>query len=99
MELEKYFKNRRTIRKYSSREVSDELLQNIIGQASHAPTTGNMQLYSVVVTRSKEGKEKLSPAHFNQPSVLGSSVVLTFCFGKLFNINKFSSKIIWIQKK
>lgn len=79
MELEKYFKNRRTIRKYSSREVSDELLQNIIEQASHAPTTGNMQLYSVVVTRSKEGKEKLSPAHFNQPSVLGSSVVLTFC--------------------
>ena len=54
MELEKYFKNRRTIRKYSSREVSDELLQNIIEQASHAPTTGNMQLYSVVVTRSKD---------------------------------------------
>lgn len=79
MEIESFFKNRRTIRRYSSQEVDDELLKNIIEQASHAPTTGNMQLYSLVVTRSKEGKEKLSPAHFNQPSVVGSSVVLTFC--------------------
>lgn len=79
MDINDFFKNRRTIRKYSSQNVSDELLRDIIEQASHAPTTGNMQLYSVVVTRSDEGKKKLSPTHFNQPSVLGSSVVLTFC--------------------
>ncbi len=40
---------------------------------------GNLQLYSVVVTRSKEMKEKLAPAHFNQPMVTGAPVVLTFC--------------------
>ncbi|MBQ7042681.1 MAG: nitroreductase family protein [Muribaculaceae bacterium] len=74
-----FFKNRRTIRKYSSQNVSDELLRDIIEQASHAPTTGNMQLYSVVVTRTKEGKERLLPMHFNQPSVAGCSVLLTFC--------------------
>ena len=28
-----------------------------------------MQLYSVIVTRDAEMKEKLSPAHFNQPMV------------------------------
>jgi hypothetical protein len=38
-----------------------------------------MQLYSVVVTRSREQKEKLAPAHFNQPMVVGAPVVLTFC--------------------
>ncbi len=74
-----YFANRRTIRKYTAQEVSDELLQEMIELASHAPTTGNMQLYSVVITRSAEGKRALAPAHFNQPAVTGCSVVLTFC--------------------
>lgn len=77
--MKDFFRNRRTIRKYSSQEVSDELLRDIIEQACHAPTTGNMQLYSVVITRTKEGKELLAPMHFYQPSVVGCSVVLTFC--------------------
>lgn len=40
---------------------------------------GNLQLYSMVVTRSEELKAKLAPAHFNQPMVTGAPVVLTFC--------------------
>jgi FMN reductase [NAD(P)H] len=40
---------------------------------------GNLQLYSVVVTRSEEKKRQLAPAHFNQPMVTGAPVVLTFC--------------------
>ena len=56
---------RRTIRKYSSQEVSDELLNRLLTEASRTQTMGNLQLYSVVVTRSEEMKEKLSPAHFN----------------------------------
>ncbi len=77
--MDKYFSERRTVRRYSGREVSDELLNELLEAASHAPTTGNMQLYSVVVTRSQEGKEALAPTHFNQPTVKGCSVVLTFC--------------------
>ena len=40
---------------------------------------GNLQLYSVVVTRSDEMKQRLAPAHFNQPMVTEASVVLTIC--------------------
>ena len=40
---------------------------------------GNLQLYSVVITRSEEGKKALAPAHFNQPMVTGAPVVLTIC--------------------
>lgn len=76
---EKYFKNRRTVREYTPREVTDEEISHIIELASHAPTTGNMQLYSVVVTRSEELRRELAPLHFNQPSVMGCSAVLTFC--------------------
>ena len=40
---------------------------------------GNLQLYSVVVTRDAEMKARLAPAHFNQPMVTGAPVVLTIC--------------------
>jgi FMN reductase [NAD(P)H] len=40
---------------------------------------GNLQLYSVVVTRSAEKKQQLAPAHFNQPMVTKAPVVLTVC--------------------
>lgn len=79
MDTKSYFLNRATVRQYSDREVPDALLDDLLLQASHAPTTGNMQLYSVVVTRDPEMKLLLAPAHFNQPSVTSAPVVLTFC--------------------
>ena len=48
-------------------------------EAARTQTMGNLQLYSVVVTRSPEMKEKLAPAHFNQPMVKSAPVVLTIC--------------------
>ncbi len=70
---------RASVRKYSSRPVDDELLNRLLAEAEHTQTMGNLQLYSVVVTRSDEQKKRLAPAHFNQPMVTGASVVLTFC--------------------
>lgn len=75
----KSLKERRSIRKYSSKEVSDELLKKLLSEAERTQTMGNLQLYSVVITRSKEGKDKLLPAHFNQPMVTEAPVVLTVC--------------------
>lgn len=70
---------RRTIRKYKKEDIPADKLETMLYQASRAATMGNMQLYSVVITRSEEMKEKLSPLHFNQPMVKGAPVVLTFC--------------------
>ncbi len=70
---------RRSIRKYADKAVSDVLLHSLLAEAERTQTMGNLQLYSVVVTRSQEMKEKLAPAHFNQPMVCGAPVVLTFC--------------------
>ena len=75
----KSIQNRTSIRKYSSREVSDELLNRLLEEAERTPTMGNLQLYSVVITRSEKGKKALAPAHFNQPMVTGAPVVLTIC--------------------
>ena len=79
-------KNRRTIRKYKADDVSVELLNQLLEEAFRASTMGNMQLYSVVVTRDKAMKEKLAPSHFNQSMVTKAPVVLTFCA----DFNRFS---------
>ena len=81
---------RRSIRKYSNREVSEELLNRLMNEAARTQTMGNLQLYSVIVTRSSEMKEKLAPAHFNQPMVTEAPVVLTICAD--FNRTSFWAK-------
>lgn len=72
-------KNRRSIRQYLPKEIPSELLNELLETACRASTVGNMQTYSVVVTRDAERKRRLSPAHFGQPMVEGAPVVLTFC--------------------
>lgn len=72
-------KTRRSIRKYKTEDVDNTLLTSLLEEAEQTQTMGNLQLYSVVVTRSSEMKERLAPAHFNQPMVMGAPVVLTFC--------------------
>ena len=79
-------KNRRTIRKYKQADIPADLLNGLLEEAFRASTMGNMQLYSVVVTRDAEMKKKLAPSHFNQPMVCGAPVVLTFCA----DFNRFS---------
>lgn len=72
-------KNRRTIRKYKKQDIPDTLLESMLEEAFRASTMGNMQLYSVIITKDDDMKSKLAPAHFNQPMVTQAPVVLTFC--------------------
>ena len=52
---------RRSIRKYSERPVDEQLLGRLLTEAARTQTMGNLQLYSVVVTRSQEMKQRLAP--------------------------------------
>jgi nitroreductase len=86
-----YF-TRRTIRKYQDRQVDDTLLERLLTAGTRSSTTGNMQVYSIIVTRDPEMKRKLAPAHFNQPMVTEAPVVLTFCA----DFNRFSK---WCRQR
>ncbi len=71
--------NHKSIRKYKEDPVAQPLLTGILTAASRASTTGNMQVYSIVVTTDRTIKEKLWEAHFKQNMVLKAPVILTFC--------------------
>ncbi len=70
---------RRTIRKYSAKPVEDKLLKGILVKGCRASTTGNMQVYSIIVTKDETRKKELLPFHFNQKMITEAPVVLTFC--------------------
>lgn len=74
-----YFSNRVSVRNYEQKHIPEELLDNILEKAMRAPTCGNMQLYSVIVTRDPAKLELLAKEHFNQPASTGADVILTVC--------------------
>lgn len=71
--------NRRTIRKYSQEPVEESLLMDMLMAGCRSSTTGNMQVYSIIITRDEERKKELAPLHFNQKMITEAPVVLTFC--------------------
>ncbi len=71
--------NHRSIRKYTGDPIPKAILDYILEAGTRASTTGNMQVYSVIVTTDESLKQELAPCHFNQPMVKEAPVVLTFC--------------------
>ena len=69
----------RSIRKYKSDPVPDAVLKEILEAGSRASTTGNMQVYSMVVTTDPGIRKQLWEAHFKQDMVLQAPVHITFC--------------------
>jgi len=78
-EISDILSNRRTIRKYASEPVDDKLLNDILTMGCRTSTTGNMQVYSIVITKDEGKKRELAPLHFNQKMITEAPVVLTFC--------------------
>ena len=75
----KTLQNHRTIRSYKPQRIEDEALEQILRAAVRGSTTGNMQPYSIIITKDKAMKAKIAPLHFNQKPVLEAPVILTFC--------------------
>lgn len=71
--------NHRSIRQYKSDPVSDEVLNEILEAGIRASSSGNMQTYSIIVTRDAELRQQLYEPHMEQNMVLDAPVLLTFC--------------------
>lgn len=82
----------RSIRKFRSTPIPEEVLRNVLEAAVRASTCGNMQLYSLVVTRDAELKQQLAPCHFDQPMVTQAPCVVTVCA----DVHRFS---MWCKQR
>lgn len=69
----------RSIRKYSDKPIDQAVLDSILEAGMRGSNTGNMQIYSVLVTRDPQRKKELAKFHFNQPMVENAAAVITVC--------------------
>ncbi len=92
MEVLQTILEHRTIRKYRPAPVPELIIEKILEAGIRASTTGNMQVYSIIITKDKKNKEEVAPFHFNQPLVTQAPVLLTFCA----DFNRFSK---WCESR
>ncbi len=71
--------NHRSIRKYKSDPIPEVLLQEILQAGIRTSSSGNMQTYSIIVTRDQQLRERLLEPHMGQKMVVDAPVFLTFC--------------------
>lgn len=74
-----YFTNRRSIRRFNEDPIDSHQVDTILRQAAKAPTTGNMQLYTAVVTKAPLRRRELAELHYNQPAAVSAPVLVTIC--------------------
>lgn len=69
----------KTIRNYKSDPIDDNVLDELLAAGARSSTTGNMQLYSIIVSKDEEKRKALCKLHFGQKMVEQAPVLLTFC--------------------
>lgn len=77
-EITKSIKNHRSIRQYLEKDVSDDLIDEILEAAQAMPSSINSEETSVIVIRDKEKKEKLAELTGNQAYISKAPVFLVF---------------------
>jgi len=71
-------KNHRSIRKYKDEMIPDEVIDNLIDVAQHAPNSINGQQSTIIVVKDKETKKKISEYAGNQPWIEECPVFFVF---------------------
>ena len=71
--------NRVSVRTYTAEPVTEATVEAILRAAFRAPTSSNIQSYSVIVVRDAETKKQLSAITGNQRHIVETDVFLAFC--------------------
>ncbi len=78
-QITRSLKNRKSVRVFTGKPISEEIKEEILLCAVNAPTAGNQQLYTIIDVRNKNLLERLSVTCDNQPFIKESAFTLIFC--------------------
>lgn len=71
--------DRKSVRAYLDRDISDQDKAVILEAATQAPTAGNQQLYTILDITDQDVKDRLSETCDHQPFIAKAKMVLIFC--------------------
>lgn len=69
----------RSIRTYNSQPIPEDVLNEVLDAGIRASSSGNMQSYSIIVTKDESLRQALYEPHMGQSMVVDAPVLLTFC--------------------
>jgi nitroreductase len=96
-ELVSIIKERRSVRNYENRTISDEILNKVLESVQWAPSWANTQCWDVVVVTDQSIKEKLqetiSPKNPATKAITSAPVVLAIC-GKLKTTGFYKDQVV-----
>ena len=69
----------RSIRRYTTVDVPEDVLDDILSAGIRASSSGNMQTYSIIVTHDQALREALYVPHMEQEMVVDAPLLVTFC--------------------
>jgi len=70
--------NRKSVRAYEAKEISEQVKDEILKATLRAPTAGNMLLYSIIEAQDQNIKDTLAKTCDNQPFIAKAPLVLLF---------------------
>lgn len=79
MELRDVIKNRRSVRSFQDKEVTDEQVNDILDMANLSPSAGNLQARRIIVVRDREMRKRFSEASLRQEPIVQAPVSLVIC--------------------
>ncbi|WP_223066304.1 NADPH-dependent oxidoreductase [Paenibacillus caui] len=68
-----------SVRGFQSTQLPEAALKSILTAARSAPTSSNLQAYSIIVVRDERRKRRISELSGNQAFICDSPVMLVFC--------------------
>ena len=71
--------DRKSVRSFTSQEIPENIVQEILEASAQAPTAGNQQLYTILRISDPEKKRRLSISCDNQPFIKEAKLVLVYC--------------------
>ncbi|MFB0562819.1 MAG: nitroreductase family protein [Candidatus Lokiarchaeia archaeon] len=82
MDVFEAIKTRRSTRRYTSEDVSEEQVEKLLEVAIMAPSGGNMQPWDFIIIRDEEQKKALARAALGQSFIATAPVVIVVCANK-----------------
>ena len=79
MKISESIKKRRSIRRFSGRDLTDDDMQLLVEAAHLAPSAGNLQPWEFVAVREEGNKRRLAEAAHGQSFIAEAPIVFVIC--------------------
>ncbi len=93
MNVKEAIEQRRSIRRYKSDEVSDEMIRELIEAARWAPSGTNSQPWRFVIVKDADMRAKIREVGFNQKFLTGAPVILVCCVDLMVYVNDVPKRV------